>query len=53
MLGSVADFSLREGHSSIAIVRSTAEQRPPGKHTFMCATDGSRAAAVAFCLLAQ
>jgi len=51
MLGTVSDYSLREGHSSVAIIRSTAKQVPPGSHVYMFATDGSRAAAVAFCTL--
>jgi hypothetical protein len=51
MLGSVSDFSLREGHSSVAIVRSTARQAPVGSHVYMFATDGSRAAALAYCML--
>lgn len=51
MLGTVSDYSLREGHSSVSIIRSTAKQQPPGSHLYMFATDGSRAAAVAFCVL--
>lgn len=50
MLGSVADYSLRESHCSICIVRSTA-QAIQGPATHMLATDGSRAAALAFCVL--
>lgn len=51
MLGTVSDYSLREGPSSISIIRSTAKQQPPGSHLYMFSTDGSRAAAVAFCVL--
>jgi hypothetical protein len=51
MLGTVSDYSLREGHSSVAIIRSTARQVPPGSKLYMFATDGSRAAAVAYCML--
>lgn len=51
MLGSVSDYSLREGHSSVAIVRSTARQETVGHHLYMFATDGSRAAALAYCTL--
>lgn len=51
MLGTVSDYTLREGDSSIAIIRSTAQQKPAGSHLYMFATDGSRAAAVAFCML--
>lgn len=51
MLGTVSDYSLREGHSSIAIIRSTARQAPPGSKLYMFATDGSRASAVAYCML--
>lgn len=51
MLGTVSDYSLREGHSSISIIRSTAKQQPVGNHLYMFATDGSRAAAVAFVVL--
>lgn len=51
MLGTVSDYSLREGHSSVTIIRSTARQLPPGSKLYMFATDGSRAAAVAYCML--
>jgi hypothetical protein len=51
MLGTVSDYSLREGHASVAIVRSTAKQQPAGSRLFMFASDGSRAAAVAYCIL--
>ncbi|KAF6255956.1 universal stress protein family-domain-containing protein [Scenedesmus sp. NREL 46B-D3] len=51
MLGTVSDYSLREGHSSVAIVRSSARASPPGSRRYMFATDGSRAAAVAFLTL--
>lgn len=51
MLGTVSDYSLREGHSSVAIVRSSAGTSTPGSHHYMFATDGSRAAAVAFLTL--
>lgn len=51
MLGTVSDYSLWEGHSSVAIIRSTARQLPPGSKLYMFATDGSRAAAVAYCML--
>jgi hypothetical protein len=53
MLGTVSDYSLREGHSSVAIVRATVQQRPPGQHVYVFATDGSRAAAVAFVITAH
>ncbi|WIA39336.1 hypothetical protein OEZ86_005448 [Tetradesmus obliquus] len=51
MLGTVSDYSLREGHSSVAIVRSSAGTSTPGSHHYMFATDCSRAAAVAFLTL--
>jgi hypothetical protein len=51
MLGTVSDYSLREGHSSVSIIRSTAKQQTVGSHLYMFATDGSRAAAVAFVVL--
>jgi hypothetical protein len=51
MLGTVSDYSLREGHASVAIVRSSAGTPTPGSHHYMFATDGSRAAAVAFLTL--
>jgi cytochrome c553 len=51
MLGTVSDFSLRAGQASVAIVRCTAPARQPGQpQTYMFATDGSRAAALAFCV---
>lgn len=53
MLGTVSDFSLRESHSSICIVRSTGAV-PTGHGThYMFATDGSRAAAFAFVQLVK
>eukprot|EP00878_Enallax_costatus_P038690 GHUV01044110.1.p1 GENE.GHUV01044110.1~~GHUV01044110.1.p1 ORF type:complete len:130 (-),score=31.08 GHUV01044110.1:80-469(-) len=51
MLGTVSDYSLREGHSSVAIIRSSAPKQAGGGHVYLFATDGSRAAAVAYCTL--
>ena len=51
MLGSVSDFSLRESHSSVCIVRSTGNKIDANQTKFMFATDGSHAAASAFVLL--
>eukprot|EP00775_Hariotina_reticulata_P006774 gene6774-6991_t len=51
MLGTVSDYSLRQGHSSVAIVRSSASKAAAGSHHYMFATDGSKAAALAFCSL--
>lgn len=51
MLGSVSDFSLRETHSSICIVRSTGTSPCTRGMRYLLATDGSRAAAFAFCSL--
>ncbi|MEW5303050.1 MAG: hypothetical protein WDW38_001367 [Sanguina aurantia] len=49
-LGSVSDFSLRESHASICILRSTGTKWTTScKYLF--ATDGSHASAVAFCQL--
>ena len=46
----MSDFSLRESPSSICIVRPTSNKFD--KHAkFMFATDGSHAAALAFCVL--
>ena len=50
LLGSVSDFSLRESPTSICIVRSTSNKI--GKQAkFLFSTDGSHAAALAFCVL--
>ncbi len=50
MLGTVSDYSLRESRASICIVRSTGS--PVKSSTkFLFATDGSHAAALAFCML--
>lgn len=51
MLGTVSDYSLRQGHSSVTIVRSSAPKAAAGSHQYMLATDGSKAAALAFCTL--
>lgn len=52
MLGTVSDWSLRQAHCSVCIVRTSSN--PP--HTgckYLFATDGSHAAAVAFCVLVK
>lgn len=48
-LGTVSDHSLRESHASVCIVRPTGSSM--GQATFLFATDGSHAAALAFCML--
>lgn len=50
LLGSVSDFSLRESASSICIVRSTGNKFDK-QAKFLFSTDGSHAAALAFCTL--
>jgi hypothetical protein len=50
MLGTVSDYSLREGHASVCVVRSTSPPFTNG-HTYMFAFDGSRAASLAYCTL--
>ncbi|GFH07350.1 uncharacterized protein HaLaN_02137, partial [Haematococcus lacustris] len=50
MLGSVSDFSLRESAASLCIVRSTSSNFDR-QAKFLFATDGSRAAALAFVML--
>lgn len=52
MLGSVADASLRESHSSNCIVRSTGAKIEL-QATFMVAVDGSHASMIAFCMVAS
>lgn len=50
--GHVSDYSLRQSNCSVCVVRSTS---PPaaadGGQDYMFATDGSKAAALAFCSL--
>jgi len=50
MLGTVSDFSLRESHASICIVRSTGHKSHQ-QSKYLFATDGSHAAGLAFCIL--
>ncbi len=50
MLGTVSDYSLREAHCSVCVIRSVTPNTANG-HRYMFATDGSRAAALAFCAL--
>jgi hypothetical protein len=54
MLGTVSDYSLRESHCSVCVVRSTS---PPandsGGGDYLFATDGSQASALAFCSLVR
>ena len=51
-LGSVSDQSLRESPSSICIVRSTGSKFDRQAKFLFC-TDGSHAAALAFCVLVK
>lgn len=55
MLGTVSDFSLRESHCSVCVVRPTApapEGEGKARSTrYLFSTDGSHAAALAFCVL--
>jgi hypothetical protein len=48
MLGSVADFSLRQSHSSVCVVRPGSAASPAAGQTYMIAVDASHAAAHAF-----
>jgi len=52
MLGTVSDYSLREGHASVVVVRSTTPPTTDG-HAYMFATDGSRASSLALVTLTQ
>jgi hypothetical protein len=51
MLGSVADFSLRQSHSSVCVVRPSSCASPAAGQTYMIAVDSSHAAVHAFCCL--
>ncbi|GBF87382.1 flagellar associated protein [Raphidocelis subcapitata] len=54
MLGTVSDYSLRESHCSVCVVRSTSPPAAPdGGMDFLFATDGSKAAALAFVSLVR
>ena len=50
----MSDFSLRMSHCSVCIVRSTSPPLAPGGgQDYLFATDGSKAAALAFCTLTR
>jgi hypothetical protein len=50
----VSDYSLRESHCSVCIVRSSSPPAgPAGEQDYLFATDGSKAAALAFCTLVR
>jgi hypothetical protein len=52
--GTVSDYSLRESHCSVCVVRSTSPPASPeGGSDYLFATDGSQAAALAFCSLVR
>eukprot|EP00877_Chromochloris_zofingiensis_P000888 jgi/Chrzof1/107/Cz01g03220.t1 len=52
MLGTVSDYSLRESHCSVCVVRSTTPSVADGDgRCYLFCTDGSRASALAFCVL--
>lgn len=51
VLGSVSDKSLRDGKSSVCIVKANGGPRPGMQSTIVFATDGSRTAGLAFMIL--
>jgi hypothetical protein len=51
MLGSVADYSLRQVHSSVCVVRPGATHNSAAGQTYMIAIDSSHASTHAFCVL--